>query len=408
MERIAREQQRCPPGVHRVVSPKRYASEDSEGRPAAILSYQFQSRVNRMFPHALTEAGLCAICSSSGRGIVWCPSGPVSCTSCGHEYSNPSEQGFSISLDNSDVPSGLLVPSEKSSDDASDECCEKIASAGERDALARGNSASGGNAPLSRDSSDHHEECGCRACSEFSVRETSGTLRFSVMEFVYPVPASECDALACRSPVSGGNAPACEPASGSNAPACENPCRTSGTHRHRKRSPFCGSGAVGGVDFDGSPLSETDEEEYNEKRASENVTEYCEIRGHEDIPIEHGVADRSELPPGYRFAPSLSREELRARYQFRGQWIRVDTVDAAGAYINMNPDADLLMERSREYFMNITNSEWRRANLTQSLPTDTSGGEEEVDVPTKLDQKLGLMAIQCGPLTRLVRFNSDP
>ena len=113
MERFAREQQRCPPRVHRVVSPKRYASEDSEGRPAAILSYQFQSRVNRMFPHALTKDGLCAICSSSGRGIVWCPSGPVSCASCGYEYSNPSEQGSSISLDNSDVPSGLLVSSEK-------------------------------------------------------------------------------------------------------------------------------------------------------------------------------------------------------------------------------------------------------------------------------------------------------
>ena len=49
MERIAREQQRCPPGAHRVVSPKRYASEDSEGRPAAILSYQFQSRVKGCF-----------------------------------------------------------------------------------------------------------------------------------------------------------------------------------------------------------------------------------------------------------------------------------------------------------------------------------------------------------------------
>ena len=135
MERVAREQQHCPPGVHRVRSPKRYAPEDSEGRPAAILSYQFQSRVNRMFPHALTEAGLCAICFSKKVGIVWCPSGPVSCTSCGYEYSNPSEQDSSISHDNSDVPSGFLVSSEKNSDD---ECREDVTPAGECHALACG------------------------------------------------------------------------------------------------------------------------------------------------------------------------------------------------------------------------------------------------------------------------------
>ena len=102
MESVAREQQHCPPGVHRVRSPKRYASEDSEGRPAALLSYQFQSRVNRMFPLALTEAGLCAICFSKEDGIVWCPSGPVSCTSCGYEYSNPFEQDPSVMPDNSE------------------------------------------------------------------------------------------------------------------------------------------------------------------------------------------------------------------------------------------------------------------------------------------------------------------
>ena len=112
MEGVVREVQRCTPGVHRVHSPKRYASEGSEGRPAAILSYQFQSRVSRMFPHALTEAGLCAICHSKSDGIVWCPSGPVSCTSCGYEFSSPSERDSSVSPDSSDVPSGLLVSSE--------------------------------------------------------------------------------------------------------------------------------------------------------------------------------------------------------------------------------------------------------------------------------------------------------
>ena len=117
MQRFVREVQRCPPGVHRVHSPKRYASEDSEGRPAAFLSYQYQSRVNRMFSRALTEAGLCAICHSKSDGIVWCPSGPVSCTSCGYEYSNPSERDSSVSPDSSDVPSGLLVSSERCSDD---------------------------------------------------------------------------------------------------------------------------------------------------------------------------------------------------------------------------------------------------------------------------------------------------
>ena len=102
---------------------------------------------------------------------------------------------------------------------------------------------------------------------------------------------------------------------------------------------------MGGVDFGGSPIPETDEEEHTEERVSENGIQYCEIWDHEDIPIEHDIVDHSELPQGYRFAPSLSREELRARYQFRGQGVHVDTVDASGAYINMNPDADLLLER---------------------------------------------------------------
>ena len=280
-----------------VVSPKCYASEDSEGRPAAILSYQFQSRVNRMFPHVLTEVGLCAVCFSKEDGIVWCPSGPVSCTSCGFEYSNPSERDSSISLDSSDVPSGLLVRSDKSSDDTDGECCEEAASASECNALACG-SPKWGNAPASRDSSDHPKERGCRTCNEISLTETKGTLRFSTTEVVYPVPASERDALACGSLVSEGNALACELASGSNAPASENPYRTSEPHRHQKRSPFCGSRAMGGVDFDGSPISDTDEEEHNDERTPGHVTEYREILDHADIPIEHDIVDRSELPPG--------------------------------------------------------------------------------------------------------------
>ena len=92
MEGVEKEVQRCTPGVHRVQSPKRYASEDSEGRPAVLLSYQFQSRVNRMFPHALTEAGLCVICNSRDDGMIWNSSGPVGCACCGYEFSNLSVQ----------------------------------------------------------------------------------------------------------------------------------------------------------------------------------------------------------------------------------------------------------------------------------------------------------------------------
>ena len=144
---------------------------------------------------------------------------------------------------------------------------------------------------------------------------------------------------------------------------------------------------MGGVDFDGSPISETDEVEHTEEHLTENVTEYHEIWDHEDIPIEHEIVDRSELLHDDRFASSLPRDELRARYQFRGQGIHVDTryneYDASGAYINMSPDADLLPERAREYLTNITNPEWRRANLRQAPPTEASGDEEEVDNPTR-------------------------
>ena len=100
--------------------------------------------MNRIIPHALTEAGLCAICHSKSDGIVWCPSGPVSCTSCGYEYSNPSERDSSVSPDSSDVPSGLLVSSERCSDD---DQSEELASIDERSVLDSVITASGGNAP---------------------------------------------------------------------------------------------------------------------------------------------------------------------------------------------------------------------------------------------------------------------
>ena len=77
------------PSVHRVPSPKRYAAEDSEGRPAALLSYHFQDRLNRMFPHALTERGLCIACTSRVDGIMWSPAGPIGCSICGYQYPNP-------------------------------------------------------------------------------------------------------------------------------------------------------------------------------------------------------------------------------------------------------------------------------------------------------------------------------
>ena len=236
MEGVARDQQRCPPGAHRVRSPKRYASEDSEGRPAAVLSYQYQSRVNRMFPHALTEAGLCAICNSKSDGIVWCPSGPVGCSSRGHEYSNPSEQDFSISLDSPDVPSGFLVSSEKCSDD---EQGEEATSVDECPVPDSGITASGGNAPACGSSADQ--------------MGMSGTLRISTRTVWFSVPASESNTIACGNLASGGNASASELASGGNASASESSVEVSEPHRHRRRSLFCGSRAMGGVDFDGSP-----------------------------------------------------------------------------------------------------------------------------------------------------------
>ena len=215
------------------------------------------------------------------------------------------------------------MSSDKSSDDADGERCEETVPVGERHALACGSSASGGNAPASGNSSDHPEDCGCCVCSSVVHMGMEGTLRVSVSftEFTFPGSAS------------GGDAPACGLASGSNAPARENPCGTSEHRRHQKRRPFCGSRAMGGVDFDGSPISETDDEEHTDEHIPGNLIGYHEIWDHEDTPLGHDIVDRSELPQGYRFAASLSREELRARYQFRGHEIGVDSTDAADDYV---------------------------------------------------------------------------
>ena len=327
MEGVVREVQRCPPGVHRVHSPKRYASEDSEGRPAAILSYQFQSRVNRMFPHALTEAGLCAICHSKSDGIVWCPSGPVSCISCGYEFSNPSERESSVSPDSSDVPSGLLVSSEGCSDH---DQREELASINERSVLDGEITASGGNAPARGVTADQ--------------TGTSGTLGVSTRTVWFSVPAGEGDALACENLASGGNASASELAGGGDAPASESSVVTTEPHRHQRRSMFCGSRAMGGIDFDGSPISETDEEDPTDPVSP--VTEYHQIWDHDDPPLEDEVVDRSELPPGYRFASSLTREELRIRYRFRGNGINLHSAGAEFAYIQSDTLSDHVAEEA--------------------------------------------------------------
>ena len=255
-----------------------------------------------MFHDALTEAGLCAICFSKEDGIVWCPSGPVSCSSCGYEYSNLFGQDSSISLDYSHVPSGLLVSSDRTSDD---ECREVATPAGECNALA----------------------CGCHTCM-------SGSLRVTTEEGSYAVPASGCHTLASGSPASGRNAPA----SGSSNEAPE-------PHRHQRRSTFCGSRAMGGVDFDGSPISENDDEDYMHDHVLGNTIVYHEIWDHGDIPLEHEIVDQSELLPGYNFASGLFREELRSRYQFRGNGIVVDSVDSADAYVRFDLGAELRIER---------------------------------------------------------------
>ena len=114
-------------------------------------------------------------------------------------------------------------------------------------------------------------------------------------------------------------------------PASESSVVTTEPHRRQTRNMFCGSRAMGGIDFDGSPISETDEEDLADPVSP--VTEYHQIWDHDDPPLENEVVDRSELPPGYRFASSLIREELRIRYRFRGNGINLHSADAEFAYI---------------------------------------------------------------------------
>ena len=174
-----------------------------------------------MFPHALAEAGLCAICHSKSDGIVWCSSGPVICTSCGYEYSNPSEQDSSVSLDSSDVPSGFLVSSEKCPDD---EQSEEVAPVDEHSVFDSGFTASGGNAP---------------ACSRTADQTgMNETLRVSTKRVLFSIPAGEGNALACGNLASGGNASASELASGGNASASESSVVVSEPHRRQRRSTY--------------------------------------------------------------------------------------------------------------------------------------------------------------------------
>ena len=71
----------------RLVSPKRYAAEDDEGKPTKLVASQFQERVNRLFPNALTEQGHCVHCGDDGASLRWNRYGPVNCESCGYEFS---------------------------------------------------------------------------------------------------------------------------------------------------------------------------------------------------------------------------------------------------------------------------------------------------------------------------------
>ena len=129
---------------------------------------------------------------------------------------------------------------------------------------------------------------------------------------------------------------------------------------------------MGGVDFDGSPISETDEEP---ERGPGHVIKYREIWDHEVIPLEHEIIDQSELPPGYRFASGLSREELRSRYQFSGNGVIVDSADIAGAYTHSSVEAELARERYCAVL----------ADRTQAPPLSESDDEEEAAIPTRLE-----------------------
>ena len=133
----------------------------------------------------------------------------------------------------------------------------------------------------------------------------SGTLRVTAAEVLYIAPASECHTLASGSPASECYAPASGDsyeaiASGVTLTPHAVSSEVPEPHRHQRRSLFCGSRAMGGINFDGSPISESGEE-------PGCAIEYHEVWDHEDVPLEHQTVDQSELPPGYRFASELSR-----------------------------------------------------------------------------------------------------
>ena len=100
----------------------------------------------------------------------------------------------------------------------------------------------------------------------------------------------------------------------------------------------------GGIDFDGSPISGTDEEDLPDSVPA--VTEYHEIWDHDDPPLEHEGVDRSEIPPDYRFDSSLTREEMRIRYQFRRNGINLHSANAEFAYVQSDTLPDYEAEEA--------------------------------------------------------------
>ena len=117
----------------------------------------------------------------------------------------------------------------------------------------------------------------------------SGTLGVSTRTVWFSIPAGEGNAPACENLASGGNASASEFAGGGDAPASESSVVTTEPHRRQRCSMFCGSLAMGGIDFDGSPISETDEEDLADPVSP--VIEYHQIWDHDDPPLEDEVVD---------------------------------------------------------------------------------------------------------------------
>ena len=120
------------------------------------------------------------------------------------------------------------------------------------------------------------------------------------------------------------------------------------------------------------PISETDGEDCLHDHVPV-TTEYHGIWDHEDLPLEHEVVNQSETSLGYRFASSLSREELGARYQFRGNGINLHSADAEFACIQFDTDPGLLHEGSCEALV----------NRTQAPPRVLSDDEAETAVPAR-------------------------